>query len=292
MVKDNRIWFGSNGDNVPRLKRFLSEVNEGMVPTTLWKHQDVGHNQEGRQELKELFDNKGYFDGPKPVRLIKRVLELSSNDNDIILDFFAGSGTTAHAVMQLNAEDGGNRKYICVQLPEVCEENSEAYKAGYKTIAEIGKERIRRAGKKIKEEKETVDTGFKSLKLDKSNFKIWQGKFKDEESLLSALDDFVDNLEKGSEEKNILFELILKSGLDLNVPVEEKEFDGEKYYDLDGGKLIVYLGEKISKEMGEFFQSQKPEKIICLERAFQNDDELKTNILLQAEQEDIDFKVV
>jgi len=151
LVKDNRIWFGENGDNMPSVKKFLSEVKDGVVPLTIWKYEDVGHNQEGRQELKKLFDDKGYFDGPKPVRLLKRILHIAdTKDDDIILDFFSGSATTAHAVMQLNAEDGGNRKFICVQLPEVTDENSEAYKAGYKNICEIGKERIRRAGKKLK----------------------------------------------------------------------------------------------------------------------------------------------
>ncbi len=150
LVEDNRIWFGKNGDGTPRLKTFLSEVQNGLRPNTIWLHQDVGHNQEGRQEVKRLFDDKGYFDSPKPVRLLKTILSIVSDESEFIaLDFFAGSSTTAHAVMQLNAEDGGNRKFIMVQLPEICDEKSEAFKAGYKTIAEIGKERIRRAGQKI-----------------------------------------------------------------------------------------------------------------------------------------------
>ena len=150
LVKDGRIWFGEKGDNVPAVKKFLSEVQDGMVPTTIWKYEDVGHNQEGRQEVKKLFDGNGYFDGPKPVRLLSRVLQIANLEKDsIILDFFSGSATTAHAVMQLNAEDGGHRKFIMVQLPEETDEKSEAYKAGYKTICEIGKERIRRAGNKI-----------------------------------------------------------------------------------------------------------------------------------------------
>lgn len=295
LIEDNRIWFGEDGNNVPRLKRFLTEVSDGMVPTTLWKHRDVGHNQEGRQELKALFDDRGYFDGPKPVKLITRMLQLSTSKNldDLVLDFFSGSGTTAHAVMELNSEDGGNRKWICVQLPELCDEESEAYKAGYKNIAEIGKERIRRAGDKIgKDNKNKVDFGFKSLKLDKSNFKIWQGKFENTESLLSNMADFVDNVKSGSKEENILFELILKSGLDLNVPIEEKELGGDKYYLLDDGKLIVYLGKKITEEMAEEIQKSKPEKFICLDGCFQNNDQLKTNISLQMEQEKIDFKVI
>ena len=151
-VDEGRIWFGANGDNTPRYKRYLSEMTEGTVPVTLWKYEEVGHSQEGRQELKKLFDGEGYFDGPKPVRLLSRILKIANLKSDsIILDFFSGSATTAHAVMQLNAEDGGHRKFIMVQLPEPCDEKSEAYKAGYKNICEIGKERIRRAGEKIKE---------------------------------------------------------------------------------------------------------------------------------------------
>lgn len=153
MVADNRVYFGEDGNNVPRQKRFLSEIQDGMTPTTIWKFKEVGHNQEGRQEVKKLFDGKGYFDGPKPTRLLDRILLIANLDkSDIILDFFSGSATTAHAVMKLNAEDGGNRKFIMVQLPEVTDEKSEARKAGYETICQIGEERIRRAGKKIKEE--------------------------------------------------------------------------------------------------------------------------------------------
>jgi adenine-specific DNA-methyltransferase len=153
LIDDNRVWFGESGDNMPRLKRFLSDVQQGMVPITLWKYDEVGHNQEGRQEIKKLFEDKGFFDGPKPVRLLRKILRVANTREDsIILDFFSGSATTAHAVMQLNAEDGGCRKFIMVQLPEVCAEGSEAAKAGYKNICEIGKERIRRAGRKIKDE--------------------------------------------------------------------------------------------------------------------------------------------
>ena len=169
LVADNRIWFGENGDNVPRLKRFLNELKfDGMTASSLMLYKDVGHSQEGRQELKKLFDDKGYFDGPKPQRLLYRLLTLANLDNnDIVLDFFSGSATTAHAVMKLNAEDGGNRKFIMVQLPEETDEKSEAYKAGYKNICEIGKERIRRASKKIHEDKPDAvfDDGFKVFKI-------------------------------------------------------------------------------------------------------------------------------
>lgn len=160
LIKDNRVWFGKDGNNVPRLKRFLSEVQDGMTPITIWKHNEVGHNQEARQELKKLFDDRGYFDGPKPIRLIKRVCKIANLAEDaLILDFFAGSGTTGDAVMQLNAEDGGNRKYILVQLPEeIDKKDKAAYDFVTKelkaepTIFEITKERLLRAAKKINQE--------------------------------------------------------------------------------------------------------------------------------------------
>ncbi|MDX2246509.1 MAG: site-specific DNA-methyltransferase [Bacteroidia bacterium] len=150
-LQDNRIWFGTDGNSVPSIKRFLTELKfEGMAPTSILFYKEVGHSQEGAQEVVKLFEGNGSFDGPKPVRLLSRILTLANlNEESIVLDFFSGSATTAHAMMQLNAEDGGNRKFIMVQLPEATDSTSEAYKAGYKNICEIGKERIRRAGKKI-----------------------------------------------------------------------------------------------------------------------------------------------
>ena len=149
MIADNRIWFGENGNNVPAIKRFLTEVKQGVACQTIWKYEDVGHSQDGKKELKALFPETVPFDTPKPTKLLERMLKITSEPDFICLDFFSGSATTAHAVMKLNAEDGGHRKFIMVQLPEKTDEKSEAYKAGYKNICEIGKERIRRAGKQI-----------------------------------------------------------------------------------------------------------------------------------------------
>ena len=160
-LKEGRLWFGADGKGVPRQKTYLSE-RKGKIGWTWWPNSEVGHNQEATQELLRLL-NVPVFDFPKPVRLIKRIIALATKDDDIILDFFSGSATTAHAVMQLNAEDGGNRRFILVQLPEVCDENSEAFKAGYKNICEIGKERIRRAGAKIQAE----DEGWASVPLNR-----------------------------------------------------------------------------------------------------------------------------
>jgi len=258
-LEDNRIWFGPNGDNVPRIKRFLSEIREGMTPTSLLFYKEVGHSQEGSQEVKKLLEGQGVFDGPKPVRLLRRLLSLANTDRDtIILDFFAGSATTAHAVMQLNAEDGGNRKFIMVQLPEPCNEQSEAFKAGYKTIAEISKERIRRAGKKIKgergmvngekkEKKESdlfseaepspfnihnsqftlhnspLDTGFRVLKVDSSNMAevYYTPDAVKQEELFNA----VDNIKPDRTPEDLLFQILLDLSVDLSLPIRKMKIE-------------------------------------------------------------------
>jgi len=216
LIEDNRIWFGANGDNVPRLKRFLTDVQQGMVATTLWLHDEVGHNQEGRQELKELFDDKGYFDGPKPVRLLKRILKVGAViDNNIVLDFFSGSGSTAHALMELNAEDGGNRQSISVQLPEKLEENSEAYKAGYRTIADITRARIEKVIAKLKAEhpEKTEGLACAHFTLAPSNFKVWNSELNDPGAIRQQL-DALQNTEKHADEQTaMLTELLLKNGL-------------------------------------------------------------------------------
>jgi adenine-specific DNA-methyltransferase len=225
---------------------------------------------------------------------------VSVEKDDTILDFFSGSCATAQAVAQLNADDGGNRKYIMVQLPEPCDEKSEAYKAGYKTIADIGKERIRRAAKKIKKENEgkldfdggKLDLGFKVFKLEESNFKQWRSDIKTAKELKERLSLFVDNVKPESLQENILYELILKTGHDLNVKVKAKKANGKQYFVIDDGKLIVCLEKKISKGLIEKITKLKPEKVICLDKSFSGDDQLKTNTALQMQAEEIEFKVI
>jgi adenine-specific DNA-methyltransferase len=178
LLQDNRLWFGSSGDNPPRLKVFASEVQEGIVPDTWWRHEDVGNNQEAKKEILELFTNEEPYSTPKPTRLINRMLQISTNpdSSDVVLDFFAGSGTTAHSVLQLNRDDDGNRKFIMVQLPE------PTGSPDYPTIADIGKERIRRVIKKLNDDENgklkaedapPQDRGFKAFKLTSSNFETW-----------------------------------------------------------------------------------------------------------------------
>lgn len=339
LIKENRIWFGVDGNNVPRLKRFLSDVKDGITPMTIWKYKDVGHNQEAFQEVRKLFEGQQFFSTPKPNRLLKQCISIGSDSADIILDFFAGSGTTAHAVMDLNKEDGGNRKYICVQLPELTEEKSEAYKAGYKTIAEISKERIRRAGKKINEDLELMiadlnkkiedlklkiselkgqlpteenkseiqnheseiqnhqskiknlksqDLGFKVLKLADSNFKQWQQiEGKDAKALAEQMKLFVDPVSESATIENMVYELLLKSGKDLNSTIEKN--DG--YFLINGNEMALML-EKATQEIIDAVIAEKPTKVIALDKLFKGNDQLKTNTVLQMKDTGIEFKTI
>jgi adenine-specific DNA-methyltransferase len=279
--KDNRIWFGKDGNNVPRLKRFLSEVKSTITPLTVWTYQEVSHSQDAKKELKELFDDQSVMDYPKPVKLMRRILELSTRDNDIVLDFFSGSATTAHAVLQLNAEDGGNRKFIMVQLPELTDEKSEAYKAGYKNICEIGKERIRRAGEKIVQEKgkTDLDIGFKVFKLDSSNVKMWDPDF---ENLEKTLFDLQDNIKEDRTKEDLLYEILLKIGLPLTTPIEEIDYNGKTIYNVGFGSVLLCLENEIDLDIVNEMMKHRSEhmqpKVIFKESGFINDS-VKTNAI-------------
>ncbi|MFY8186383.1 MAG: site-specific DNA-methyltransferase [Flavobacterium sp.] len=282
-------------------------------------------NQQGNADFANLFDGKTYFSNPKPIKLIQYFIKTNNNKSDIILDFFAGSGSMAHAVMDLNKTDDGNRKYICVQLPELCDEKSEAYKAGYKTIAEISKERIRRAGKKIQAEINTEikkleaeitklqgelpteenkteitnlktkieqlqhqDLGFKVLKLEESNFKQWQQiDSNNAVALAEQMKLFVDPVSETATIENMVYELLLKSGKDLNSPIEKK--DG--YYKINRNEMILLL-EIATQEIIETVITEKPIKVIALDKLFKGNDQLKTNTVLQMKEAGIEFKTI
>ena len=302
LVADNRIWFGEKGDNVPRLKRFLSEIQDGMVATTLWQHKEVGHNQEGRQELKKLFDDKGYFDGPKPVRLMERILKIANvKENDIILDFFSGSATTAHAVMKLNAEDGGNRRFICVQLPELCDEKSEAYKAGYKTICDIGIDRIKRAGQKILSESEntdSLDTGFKVFELDTSNLKTWDSTLTlddyEQEKIINRMENILSRVKTDRNSLDMVYEIMLKIGKPLTDSVKAIEFDGKTAYIVgEDCKLIICLAKDITPEYLEKLCELKPEpsKLVIGKDGLYSDSAM-SNALYICQDREIELKLV
>ena len=273
-LEDNRIWFGPNGDNTPRIKRFLSELRKaGITPMTIWKHTEVDHSQGATQKLAKLFDGKKYFDYPKPVTLIERCLQLYSDKDSIILDFFSGSGTTAHAVMQLNAEDGGNRKYIMVQLPEETPEDSEARKAGYNTIPDIAKERIRRAGKKIKEESPSttadLDTGFRVFRLDEGNYEDVERSPNDINQ--AQLDLFLDNIKTDRNELDLLFGCMLDWGVQLSLPMEQEEVDGKTIYTVNDGDLVACFAEGVTENVVKAMAGKMPLRVIFRDSCFDKD---------------------
>lgn len=245
---------------------------EFVKPTTSWDFKDV-NSERGTEEFISLNFDKRVFPKPKPIGTIKRCLKLATNINSIILDFFSGSATTAHAVMQLNAEDGGKRKFIMVQLPEKCDEKSEAYKAGYKNICEIGKERIRRAGKKIKEESplttHDLDTGFRVLKLDSSNM---QDVFYNPSAMTqSLLDSTVDNVKPDRTPLDLLFQVMLELGKPLSAKIEEREVDGKKYYAVDGNDLIACFDDDLGNEVITAIAKQKPLYAVFKDKSFATD---------------------
>ncbi|MDO4720995.1 MAG: site-specific DNA-methyltransferase [Peptostreptococcaceae bacterium] len=272
-LQDNRIYFGANGDSVPSIKRFLSELKfEGMAPTSIMFYKDVGHSQEGAQEVSKMLDG-GYFNGPKPQRLMKRILTLAnSTENDVILDFFSGSASLAHAVMQLNAEDGGNRKFIMVQLPELTDEKSEAYKAGYKNICEIGKERIRRAGKKILEENkdtqgiESLDIGFRVLKLDESNMnEVYYSPNDYHQSQLSLLES---NIKPDRTDLDLLFGCLLEWGLPLSLPYSSEQLEGCTIHNYNDGDLIACFDTNIPESVIKWIAKKQPLRAVFRDSSF------------------------
>ena len=289
LVNDGRIWFGENGDSVPSIKRFLSEVQNGRVSSTIWEYEEVGHTDSASKQVQSLFEGKRYFDYPKPVGLLTKMLTLGSNKDGIVLDFFSGSCTTAHAVMQLNAEDGGSRRHIQVQLPEPLDEQNEAAKAGYKTIADIAKERIRRAGDKIVADfsdeivkRETsLDIGFKVYKLAESNFNKWQTQSDtDKDSLQQHLLNIRESSNDAASEEDLLTEVLLKQGISLTAPISHDEVDGLSVWTVGDNLVCAYLNEKQKPSLDQLraVAAKEPAKLIILEDAFQGDDELKTNL--------------
>ena len=287
-LQDNRIWFGPDGNSVPSMKRFLSELRKsGITPMTIWKYTDVDHSQGATQKLAQLFEGKKYFDYPKPVELLKRCLSLYTNKDSIVLDFFSGSATTAHAVMQLNAEDGGNRKFIMVQLPEKTDEKSEAYKDGYKNICEIGKERIRRAARKICEERGVtkleaeiedlisqralVDNDFwttlenleamiqekeiqlhKLLSLD-TGFRVLKLDSSNMEDVYYTPQEFTmqslfdENVKADRTGEDLLFQVMLDLGIELSAKIETRQIADKTVYLVDENYLIACFDRDVTE---------------------------------------------
>ena len=281
---DNRIWFGQDGDGMPRKKTFLSEVQEGLRPNTIIFHTEGGHNQEGKQETKQLFDGIGVFDGPKPVRLLYLLLQIAKPaSDDLIMDFFSGSATTAHAVEKYNAENETHLKFILVQLPEETEPSTEAYKAGYKTICEIGKERIRRAGKKISEEqnqiktngslfdnadaKPKVDIGFRVLKLDSSNMNdIYYRPEEFSDQLIKE-----DNVKEDRTPLDLLFQVMLECNLPLSAKIETEEIAGKEVFSVNKGYLVACFDENINDDVIKTVAKLKPYYFVMRDSSLASD---------------------
>ncbi len=267
LVEDNRIYYGENENRVPCLKRYLIENQYEQTTTVFYKDGRGASNR-----LESLFGGK-IFPFPKDETIIKNFISYASNNNGIILDFFSGSATTAHAVMQLNAEDGGKRKFIMVQLPEQCDEKSEAYKAGYKTICEIGKERIRRAGAKIKEENplatKNLDTGFRVLKLDSSNMK--EVFYKPADYNQTLLDFMENNIKEDRTSEDLLFQVMLEFAKPLSAKIEEKVIAGKKVYIVDDNDLICCFEENVTDEVVTQIAKLQPLYAVFRDSTFSSD---------------------
>ncbi len=296
--KDNRIWWGTDGNNVPAIKRFLTEVKDGRVPQTLWTYQDVGHTQEGKKELIASVDfpnSDVVFDTPKPTRLMRRILQLatSPDEADLIVDFFAGTGTTMDAMFAQNAEDGGKRRCILVQLPEPL---NGAESVGWTTIADVTRARIKAAGQRHKEGSAEFngDVGFRTFRLDTSNIKAWTPRSDD---VAQSLLDHLEHVTAGRSNDDVLYELLLKLGLDLCVPMQERKIAGKTVHSIGGGVLLTCFDERISVADAEPLalgivawhkEQATAGEVTCvfLDSAFEND-VAKTNLAAILEQHGI-----
>lgn len=291
MDATDEIWFGSDGNQTPSRKSFLCEVKDGVTPVTIWPYTEVGHNHEANNTMKTL-GLGGLFNNPKPVRLLQQILRLCTarESNDLVLDFFSGSATTAHAVMQLNAEDGGSRRYIMVQLPEACDEKSAAFKAGYSTIAEIGKERIRRAGAKIRAELEAqlegelpgsdkhqkitaklanLDTGFRVLKVDSSN--MADVYYKPDEVTQDGLGLQVENIKPDRSPEDLLFQVLLDWGVDLALPIEQETIAGKTVFFVDNNALAACFDTGLNEDFVKELAKREPLRAVFRDASFASD---------------------
>ena len=276
LLKAQRLWFGADGKGVPRLKRFLSELRyEGLTPTSILFYKDVGHSQEGAQETSKILGG-GYFNGPKPTRLIKHLLTLGNlSSNSIVLDFFSGSGSTADAVSQFGLEKNINIKFIMVQIQENCDVKTTAYANGYRTICDIGKDRIRRAGEKIKSENpdKDLDIGFRVLKIDSSNMKdVYFNPNELSQSLLSNLES---NIKEDRSSEDLFFSCLLEFGLTLDKSIETKEISGKKvfiYNDNQGSvpDLIACFDNDVTEDVITEIAKKKPLKVVFRDDSFKD----------------------
>ena len=269
LVQDNQIWFGVDGNSFPRKKRFLSDVQDGRTPSTLWLSDDVGHNQTATREVKSLFDNKKIFDFPKPVDYIKQFIKILTDKDSIVLDFFSGSATTAHAVMQMNSEDSGHRKFIMVQLEEKINDSSEAKKYGYNTICDIGINRLYRAKQQIKLENsdfDNIDMGFRVFTLDDSNMNDVYYSPKDyNQELLYLVES---NIKSDRTELDLLFGCLLEWGLPLSLPYNSEEVEGCIVHNYNNGDLMACFNENIPDSVIKYIAKKQPLRAVFRDNSF------------------------
>lgn len=269
-VEEGTIVFGMDGKGSPATKLYLSDVQSGLVPRSIWMHDEAGHTQDGKREVMALFPECSVFDTPKPTKLIKQIAKIACNSNDLILDFFSGSATTADSIMQLNAEDKGSRKYIMIQIPEKFSETSEAFKYGYKNICDVGKERIRRAAKKIKEKTGAdIDYGFRVLKLDSSNMEdVYYAPSEVKQEQLSL---FADNVKPDRTGEDLLFQSMLDLGATLDSKIEKIEVNGKVVYNVAEGYLVACFDKEVSDDVVKAIAQMQPQYAVLRDSSLADD---------------------
>lgn len=312
LISENRIWFGKDGSNVPRLKLFLNEVDQGLTPHTIWTNNEVGTNDSAKREVNELFAGDSVFDTPKPTTLLKRILQISSNDKEFIaLDFFSGSAPLAEAVLKLNLEDNGSRKFILVQLPESTSESSEAFKKGYKNICEIGKERIRRASNQVKAEIEgkinnknteidfedsvgsikDIDLGFRVYRLDESNMKDVY--YRPQDFKQDQLEAFADNIKSDRTADDLLAQIMLDWGLPLSLKIEQLTIGKKQVFKVAENSLLACFDSDLNESFAKEIAKLNPLRVVFKDSSFA-DNSAKENVkqLLKQLSPETEMKVI
>jgi len=271
LIASDEIYFGKDGTSSPKLKRFLCDVKDGATWTTLWDF--APFNTSGTNEMRDIFGNSVLFENPKPIGLLEHIVDLGASSDALVMDFFAGSGTTAHAVLKKNSEDGGSRRFIMVQLPEATNEDSEAHKAGYKTIAEVSKERIRRAGKKILEGEchpdWNRDVGFRVLKVDTSNMKDVY--YRPDELKQSDLLDMVDNVKEGRTAEDLLFQVLVDWGVDLTLPIRRETVQSKTVFFVDDNALVACFDRGVTEDLVKELAGHEPLRVVFRDNGFVSD---------------------
>lgn len=271
LIASDEIYFGKDGTSSPKLKRFLCDVKDGATWTTLWDF--APFNTSGTNEMRDIFGNSVLFENPKPIGLLEHIVDLGASSDALVMDFFAGSGTTAHAVLKKNSEDGGSRRFIMIQLPEATNEDSEAHKAGYKTIAEVSKERIRRAGKKILEGEchpdWNRDVGFRVLKVDTSNMKDVY--YRPDELKQSDLLDMVDNVKEGRTAEDLLFQVLVDWGVDLTLPIRRETVQSKTVFFVDDNALVACFDRGVTEDLVKELAGHEPLRVVFRDNGFVSD---------------------